>query len=164
MKDHCYVFSTVRSKEEELCLLLNKKDGVFAYSPKIEYYHRVAHEIRLKTLFPGYIFVVTKMNREQLKLLFEEASVRNLYFKELAYQGVSALTQKEEDILGIFLDDEKILRMSCGRLENKKLHIVNGPLTGMDDYIIKYDRHNRLATLNLYFLEQKWIVGVYLEK
>ncbi len=30
----------------------------------------------------------------------------------------------------------------------------------MDEYIIKYDKHNRLATLNLTFLDQRWVVGV----
>lgn len=164
VRDHCYVLSTIRSKEEELCRLLNTKDGVFAYSPKIEYYHRVAHEIRLKTLFPGYVFVATKMNRQEIDLLFRTVSLRSPYFKELKFEGVSALTEDEEKILGAFLDDQKILRMSCGCLENRKLHILNGPLTGMDDYIVKYDRHNQLATLNLYFLEQKWIVGVCLVK
>lgn len=60
----------------------------------------------------------------------------------------------------MLLDEKRILRMSKGILLNKKLHVLEGPLTGMDEYIIKYDKHNRLATLNLTFLDQRWVVGV----
>ena len=35
-----------------------------------------------------------------------------------------------------------------GAMINKKIHVTQGPLMDMDDYIVKYDKHNRLATLN----------------
>lgn len=47
-----------------------------------------------------------------------------------------------------------------GVMINKKIHVTQGPLMDMDDYIVKYDKHNRLATLNLSFLNQIWKVGV----
>ena len=70
------------------------------------------------------------------------------------------LTDEEIRILNMLLDDEKVLRMSYGVLQNKKIHVTQGPLVNMDDYIVKYDKHNRLATLNLSFLNQIWKVGV----
>lgn len=75
-------------------------------------------------------------------------------------KGVSALKPEEKQILRMLLDEKRILRMSKGILLNKKLHVLEEPLTGMDEYIIKYDKHNRLATLNLTFLDQRWVVGV----
>lgn len=35
-----------------------------------------------------------------------------------------------------------------GVMINKKIHVTQGPLMDMDDYIVKYDKHNCLATLN----------------
>ena len=75
-------------------------------------------------------------------------------------EEVSALTDEEIRILNMLLDDKKILRMSYGELVNKKIHVTQGPLKNMDEYIVKYDKHNRLATLNLNFLNQIWKVGV----
>lgn len=78
------------------------------------------------------------------------------------YEDISALTDEEIRILTMLMDDKKILRMSYGVLLNNKIHVTRGPLVNMDDYIIKYDKHNRLATLNLNFLNQIWKVGVTL--
>ena len=52
--------------------------------------------------------------------------------------------------------------MSYGVLLNNKSHVTRDQLVNNDDYIIKYDKHNRLATLNLNFLNQIWKVGVTL--
>lgn len=35
-----------------------------------------------------------------------------------------------------------------GAMINKKIHVTQGPLMDMDDYIVKYDKYKRLATLN----------------
>ena len=77
-------------------------------------------------------------------------------------EDISALTDEEIRILTMLMDNKKVLRMSYGVLLNNKIHITRGPLIKMDDYIIKYDKHNRLATLNLNFLNQVWKVGVTL--
>jgi transcription antitermination factor NusG len=157
---NCYVLMTASSKEEEVCRFLNENEGIDAFSPKMEFYHRVADEIRLKTLFPGYIFVLTTLNQKEADERFRHFPLKNTSFKELKYEGVSALKPEEKQILRMLLDEKRILRMSKGILLNKKLHVLEGPLTGMDEYIIKYDKHNRLATLNLTFLDQRWVVGV----
>ena len=149
LDEHWYVLLTIRSKEEEVCKYLNENEGIFAFSPKMEFYHRVSKQIQQRTLFGGYVFVVSKLSQ--------------VFIHELKYkEDISALTDEEIRILTMLMDEKKILRMSYGVLLNNKIHVTRGPLVNMDDYIIKYDKHNRLATLNLNFLNQIWKVGVTL--
>lgn len=166
LDEHWYVLLTIRSKEEEVCKYLNENEGIFAFSPKMEFYHRVSKQIQLRTLFGGYVFVVSKLSQVEVDRIFRKFPLQSVFIHELKYEEeVSALTDEEIRILNMLLDDEKVLRMSYGKLVNKKIHVTQGPLKNMDDYnmddyIVKYDKHNRLATLNLHFLNQIWKVGV----
>ena len=173
LDEHWYVLLTIRSKEEEVCKYLNENEGIFAFSPKMEFYHRVSKQIQLRTLFGGYVFVVSKLSQVEVDRIFRKFPLESVFIHELKYkEDISALTDEEYDcylcpndkilILTMLMDDKKILRMSYGVLLNNKIHVTRGPLVNMDDYIIKYDKHNRLATLNLNFLNQIWKVGVTL--
>lgn len=153
--EHWYVLLTIRSKEEEVCKYLNENDGIYAFSPKMEFYHRVSKQIQQRTLFGGYVFVVSKLSQVEVDAIFKKFPLESVFIHELKYEeDISALTDEEIRILNMLLDDEKVLRMSYGELVNKKIHVTQGPLKNMDDYIVKYDKHNRLATLNLNFLNQ----------
>lgn len=115
----------------------------------------------MRTLFGGYVFVVSKLSQVEVDRIFRKFPLQSVFIHELKYEEeVSALTDEEIRILNMLLDDEKVLRMSYGKLVKKKIHVTQGPLKNMDDYIVKYDKHNRLATLNLHFLNQIWKVGV----
>lgn len=150
LDEHWYVLLTIRSKEEEVCKYLNENEGIFAFSPKMEFYHRVSKQIQLRTLFGGYVFVVSKLSQVEVDRIFRKFPLESVFIHELKYkEDISALTDEE-------------IRMSYGVLLNNKIHVTRGPLVNMDDYIIKYDKHNRLATLNLNFLNQIWKVGVTL--
>lgn len=163
LDEHWYVLLTIRSKEEEVCKYLNENEGIFALSPKMEFYHRVSKQIQLRTLFGGYVFVVSKLSQVEVDRIFRKFPLESVFIHELKYkEDISALTDEEIRILTMLMDEKKILRMSYGVLLNNKIHVTRGPFVNMDDYIIKYDKHNRLATLNLNFLNQIWKVGVTL--
>ena len=163
LDEHWYVLLTIRSKEQEVCKYLNENEGIFAFSPKMEFYHRVSKQIQQRTLFGGYVFVVSKLSQVEVDRIFRKFPLESVFIHELKYkEDISALTDEEIRILTMLMDDKKILRMSYGILLNNKIHVTRGPLVNMDDYIIKYDKHNRLATLNLNFLNQIWKVGVTL--
>lgn len=49
LNEHWYVLLTIRSKEEEVCKYLNENEGIFAFSPKMEFYHRVSKQIQQRT-------------------------------------------------------------------------------------------------------------------
>lgn len=161
LEEHWYVLMTIRTKEEEVCQYLNESKGIYAFSPKMEFYHRVSKQIQMRTLFGGYVFVVSKLSQAEVDTIFRKFPLQSVFIHELKYsEDISALTDEEIRILNLLLDEQKILRMSYGVLVDKKVHVTKGPLVNMDDYIIKYDKHNRLATLNLFFLNQVWKVGV----
>lgn len=161
LDEHWYVLMTIRTKEDEVCQYLNENEGICAFSPKMEFYHRVNKQIQLRTLFGGYVFVVSKLSQMEVDAIFRKFPLQSVFIHELKYEDeISALTDEEIRILNVLLDEKKILRMSYGILVNKRVHVTKGPLVHMDDYIIKYDKHNRLATLDLDFLNQVWKVGV----
>lgn len=67
--EHWYVLLTIRSKEEEVCKYLNENDGIYAFSPKMEFYHRVSKQIQQRALFGGYVFVVNFLKLKWMRSL-----------------------------------------------------------------------------------------------
>ena len=45
--------------------------------------------------------------------------------------------------------DKQLVEMSCGIIENDRVQIVSGPLTGMEGSIRRIDRHKRIAHLEI---------------
>lgn len=90
--------------------------------------------------------------------------VKKGFIKQLQYDHVSAMQKEEIQILTVLLNDNHVLPMSYGHLENNKIVIDHGTLKGLESYIVKYDKRNRLASLDLFFLNQRWIAGVSLER
>ena len=58
--EHWYVLLTIRSKEEEVCKYLNENDGIYAFSPKMEFYHRVSKQIQQRALFGGNVIKLSE--------------------------------------------------------------------------------------------------------
>ena len=113
----------------------------------------------LKKVFPGYVLIKMIVTEKTWYIVRNTRGVTG--FVGSGTDPIP-LTDEEIHILTMLMDDKKILRMSYGVLLDNKIHVTRGPLVNMDDYIIKYDKHNRLATLNLNFLNQIWKVGVTL--
>lgn len=156
-----YVLRTEVKKEDILMKVLEKNKISGAFSPKFEYYRRDDGQIHIKPLFPGYVLIKTEMNASLFAKKIKDIQFYSVYFQELKYEGnLSSLTAEEITMLDRLLDKDHILRMSYGTIMNGRLMITHGPLKGYDPYVIKVDRHNRLVTLNLYFLNQRWVVGM----
>lgn len=60
---NCYVLYCQSYKIENLCQRFNQKEGIEAFIPQIEKHLHSTNELVLKPLFPGYIFIKTKMNQ-----------------------------------------------------------------------------------------------------
>ena len=78
LDEHWYVLLTIRSKEEEVCKYLNENEGIFAFSPKMEFYHRVSKQIQLRTLFGGYVFVVSKLSQVEVDRIFRKFPLKSI--------------------------------------------------------------------------------------
>ena len=49
--------------------------------------------------------------------------------------------------LNVLLNEDHVLPMSYGHLENNRIVIDRGVLKGLESYIVKYDKRNRLANV-----------------
>ncbi len=164
------------------------KDRGKIFLPMREYYRRDKKEISLKPLFPGYLFVHSDMGREELHefLLAHRGKVAS-FLKELGRSGrdlsesrgylesqgclesqgnpledaAADLTKEESGFLDTVLDDDGIQRMSAGYRESDgKIAVMEGPLVAYASRIVKVDRHERAAYLNLRFREIGVVAGL----
>lgn len=157
-----YVLFVLTPYEDTLCTYLRERYAADVFSIKMENYRKDKKCIEIKSAFPGYVFVRSPLSQDAFNdwlygLEFKKGLIRQLCYKETA-----ALRAEEIRVFEQFLDRDHLFRMSYGHLENKRLVIDKGPLKGFEEYITRYDRRNRLATLDLFFLDQKWTAGVTL--
>ena len=150
-----YVLFVLKQCEDRLCSYLNQNE-ISVFSAKYEHYRRDTKSLEIKSLFPGYLFMKTTLNSHEVKDYLSKLEHKKGLICQLQYQDVSALRKEEIQILDMLLDKEGILRASKAHLENKKLVIDEGPLKGLDDYIVKYDKRNKEAYLDLFFIKQQW--------
>lgn len=159
-----YVLYVQTQNQDVFVDLLNRNKNVFSYNPKFEYYRRDINGIAIKSLFPGYVIVKSNLDQKEFNDILKSMEVKKGFLKELKYEKASALTDEEISVLNNLLDDQGILRMSYGHLENRRIVIDDGPLVGYESYVTKLDKHNRLVHFDLYFLEkQRWIAGMILK-
>ena len=146
------------------------------FLPMREYYRRDKKENDLKPLFPGYLFVYSDMCKKELHefLLAHRVKVAS-FLKELGRYGrdlqegqeasledtTTDLTEEESFFLDTVLDEAGIQRMSAGyRESNGQIIVMEGPLVDYASRIVKADRHERLAYLNLKFREIDIVAGL----
>ena len=118
---NCYVLYCQSYKIENLCQRFNQKEGIEAFIPQIEKHLHSTNELVLKPLFPGYIFIKTKMNQiefDTFLLLMKEE--KNGVIRELKKDDVSALTKDEIHLLKLLLNEQYILKMSKGYRQTNK--------------------------------------------
>lgn len=160
-----YILYGLTQKIDTLSTQLNKDKRIYAFIPQLEYFRRDKKVIALKPMFPGYIFVKTSLNQEDFDLLISENKVsKNGLIKQLKYKGTSALRKEEIALLGKLLDDDKILRMSYANLDSqKKAKVYKGPLCYFENNIVKVDKHNQLAYLNIQFMNRNIQAGLVIK-
>lgn len=160
-----YILFSLSHKVDRLVKQLNKKKDIKAFVPMLEYYRRDINDYALKPLFPGYIFVKSNLNQEEFDLLLMNMKEeKNGLIKQLKYEDVNALRKEEITLLDKLLDDNFVLRMSLASLDdNKRVVVYHGPLKYFEKNIVKVDKHNRLAYLDIKFLDRYVQAGLYVK-
>ena len=159
-----YVLFCQSLKIDKLYQVFNSKEGIEAFIPKMERYIRSKDMIVLINMFPGYLFIKTKMNQiefDTFLLLMNEQ--RDGIIRELKKDEVSALTQEEIYLLDNLLDDEYLLRMSKGYKVNGKTVVIEGPLKKLEKHIVSVDKKSHEAVLNIQFLNKKLKAGIEMQ-
>lgn len=144
------------------------KENGEAFIPCMELYRRGKKKVEKVPIFTGYVFLYTSLNIKEVHemLMGCRAGLKHT-FRELALQvwwmdapdflcdergdcgiyGLSDLNGEESEFLDMLRQGNGLLSMSCGYEENKKYHVMEGPLKAYEDKIQKVDKHNRKAFL-----------------
>lgn len=147
-----YVIQVFTGKEEimkELCEYeISKKvleQCFIPYYEEMKKYLGEWHKEK-KILFPGYIFAVT----DKIDELYAELKKVQGFTKILGDQTcLIPLTEGETAFIERFGGEEHIVEMSQGMIENDRIIITEGPLSGLEGCIKKIDRHKRKAEIQI---------------
>lgn len=116
--------------------------------------------IEEKILFPGYILFTTE-DIDTLRCCLKDVDGLT---RVLGCGDVMVpLADSEVAFLERFMDEEDIVRMSEGIIENSRVIIQQGPMMGLEGYITKIDRHKRKAYLEMELFGRTQKVEVGLE-
>lgn len=156
-----YVLFCQTIKTEKICQRLNEYDELQAFIPKMEKYIRVKEITFIQVMFPGYLFVKTKLGQQEFDFLLNSMNERkDGIIKELKKKEVTALTNDEIELLNRLLDKDAILRMSEGYKEKGKTIVTNGPLLFFQNDIIDSDKRDMIAVLDVKFLNRNIKAGL----
>ena len=123
-----------------------------------------------KALFPGYVFIQTKVEKDligkQLKeVLFEKASHKSIY--SLLHYGLNKndIVVRDEERLQweSLLGDNYCISSSIGFIEGDKIIIISGALAGLECKIKQIIRHKREAVIEVEIMGAIREVKVMLE-
>ena len=105
-----------------------------------------------RILFPGYLFVRTSDPDALHERLRSFKEYIRLLGDDEAFQ---ALAPGEERILLQLTGGMRRLEVSTGILVNGRVKVIEGPLMGFDQYIVRYDRHKMKAELEIELFGEK---------
>lgn len=166
-----YVPGTDQQKAKNILEKQLPRERCRVFIPRMEMYRRGDKEIRETAMFPGYVFLYTDMDiREVHEVLNGCRREMGTFLGELAlrerragdpsfwHEGeedpalyeLSDLDEEETEFLDVLRQGQGLLAMSCGYEENRKCHVMEGPLKVFEGKIEKLDKHNRKAFLRFY--------------
>lgn len=149
------------------------RERVEVFYPCMEYYRRDIKAVKIKAIFPSYLFLYTDMNiKEVHEILREYRAEFNTAFRELSLSEkrvsdsdflfrddsddglleLSDVSEGEKEYLDYLRKGDGLLKMSSGyeyndKNGNKRYVVMEGPLKPYEDKITKVDKHNRRAYL-----------------
>lgn len=113
-----------------------------------------------KILFPGYLFLVSEHLEELYSNLKHIVGMTKLLG---AGKEVVPLTQEEIKLLECFGGNGQVVEISKGTIEQSQIHILSGPMKGMEGYIRKLNRHKKKAYLEIPMFGRNLNIQVGLE-
>ena len=165
--ENWYVLFMKSGDEKKVCELLNREQFK-AFVPKMKVMHRKAGVSSLveKVMFPGYVFVESVLNQNDFVMelrKFQSKMQRYLKLLKIDEQGTAVLYPEEQQYLKSILNDEMVMDHSIGMIEGDKTIVTSGPLMGLENTIVKIDRHKRKAIIQVMICNQPTLVHVSLE-
>ncbi len=125
--------------------------GEEVFVPLIEMERRVRgeDELKVKAMFPGYLF-------------FDTTDVEKLFYRLKRVEGLTKIvrtgdeftpiSQEEKAVIEELAGEEHFVKMSQGYKDGDSVTITDGPLKSFSGEIIRIDRRKRTATLEVMLL------------
>lgn len=156
-----YIVHFKHNQSSKLLSFFNSQLGVEAFIPQIERWYNIKgkKDYVIKDLYPDYIFIKTDMNQDEFDEQYKEffQTIQG-YAELLEFDEIYALNSQEQQLMERMFGEGYIVKHSIGNIVNSVLRVDEGPLVGLEDKVIKIDRHKRLATLNFHALSKNMIV------
>ena len=148
-----YFLQYKSDSSEKLINFFNNHQNTFAFIPKTEKWYNVKgiKSYVIKNMYPDYVFVRCDLDENSFVKKYKEffKSVKNSV--TLINQGNSLSLQKSvADVYDKIFDGSDTIKHSIGNVVNSKLIVDTGPMMGLEDYVVKINRHHRIATLDLH--------------
>lgn len=146
-----YVAHVKLGRASKLVASLNKQKYLEAFIPRKEQWYGGKNKktYLIKELYPDYVFIKSKLSKDefdnQFKIFFETIEG---FIELLDYKDVYPLALEEQLFLEKLFNGRHIIRHSVGNSINSRFVASSGPLKGLEDKIIKVNRHKRLVTLD----------------
>ena len=151
-----YIVQVKQNKAGQLMTYLNQEKQWHAFIPRIEKWFSSSQTKAFLTqeMYPGYLLIKTELDRERFQTLYTAMMPESTFSK---LQEIEVRSH-EADFFTHFFNEEGILCHSAGMIENHQLRIFEGPLMGMEQHVIKINRHKRTALLDAEILGSSIIV------
>ena len=146
-----YVIQTLKGRERKILeeikeYIAEEDEEVFILENEKMFKHHGKWEPDRVPLFAGYIFADTDEPEEFDKRLYEKYR----YIRLMTVGDVITPIRPEEELfLRRLGGDSHIVQYSEGFKVGDKIIIEDGPLKGLEGSILRFDRHNREATIKL---------------
>ena len=147
-----YVIWAVARKERELINIITDKVPTDLYTrvwtPCKKELRRYAgvETIQDIILFPGYVFIDTDDPDAIHQYLYRYSSYIRFLKDGESYSPVS---DHERQVIEHFTGESGTAGISMGVITAGRLHILDGPLIGMESHITRIDRHRRKAYVQI---------------
>lgn len=159
-----YIAHVKNGNTKKLVTALNRQKDLEAFIPKKEKWFgrgKVKDSYIIQDLYPDYVFIKSKLNKDEFNKVFKEFFYTIDGLVELLdYEDVYPLNLDEQLLLEKLFDDGHIIRCTVGESIDSKFVALSGPLKGLEDKIVKVNRHNRFATLDCGLFIGKFTVPV----
>lgn len=162
-KMYWYIAHVKTGQANKLVSSLNKQENIEAFIPKKEQWYRARDKRTyvIKELYPDYVFIKSKLNKDEFDKKFKVffRTIKGL-IELLDYQDIYPLTLDEQSFLEKLFDGGYVIKHTLGNIINSRFNAIKGPLIGLEDKIIKLNRHDRFVTLDCTIFNGKFNVAI----
>ena len=133
---------------------IDKKLCLECWMPKKTEQQKWQGEIKTveKMLFPGYLFTDTE-DPEKLHIEIRKLKCTSRVMR--VGEDFTPISKPEDELIRSLTGEDGVAGISIGVIEDGKLRVIEGPLKGLEKYIVKIDRYKRKAWLKLYLLGEE---------